>query len=125
MSLINTWFAYRRDAIRIKLDASLFVRENSADGSKDVISLKVTNLSHVTVSIARVGFVFKAKKGKVTEETAQPESDFPKRMEARTNAELPRMKRRTRRWAAVSATMTNLLLGFGGIAFVMYWLGMG
>ncbi len=82
LGVMNTWRAFDRDRIRIRVEPRFFIR---TDGmvSMGGYQLVITNLSYIPVTITQVGF--KLRDGKNLLTFFRPlDCTLPQRMEART-----------------------------------------
>src|SRR5579871_4686021 len=86
VSIINTWKAHSRDKIRVKISPSTFINSSAEREVTKGVRIKVTNLSHIPVSLKTAGFSF-SEEGGLTPMLAQTRNDS-ERMEPRTSLTL-------------------------------------
>lgn len=82
LGVMNTWRAFDRDRIRIRVEPAFFVRTNGIERI-DGYRLTITNLSYIPVTITQVGFTMRDGKNLFTLLTPI-DCTLPQRMEART-----------------------------------------
>ena len=82
LGVLNTWRAFDRDRIRVRVEPAFFIRTNGVVTERGY-RLTITNLSYIPVTITQTGFTLRDGKNLLTF-VAPIDCTMPKRMEART-----------------------------------------
>ena len=87
LSVMNTWRAFDRDRVKLKVQARCAIISRPIGGTNDLLCVEVTNVGFVPVTVSQVGFnLRKPRKHFLAFIPEQGISDpLPKRLEPRTS----------------------------------------